>query len=145
MTNHYMTDRQMLAIKISWSYIVQDSVGAALLFYDKLFELNPALRSLFRNDRELQARKLVAMLTMIVSRLQVIEEVADEISALGRRHVGYGVRPEDYPVVGQALIWMLEQRLEHHWTPETREAWELMYRQLSARMIQVTQSINSNP
>src|SRR4051812_17186569 len=138
-----MTDRQMLAIKISWSYVIRDSGEAALLFYNKLFELKPALKPLFRNDMELQARKLVAMLTLIVSRLQMIEEVADEISALGRRHAGYGARPEDYPVVRQALLWMLEHRLEEHWTPETREAWELMYQQLSNRMIQVSKTINA--
>jgi hemoglobin-like flavoprotein len=138
-----MTDRQILTIKISWSYVVRDSGEAALLFYDKLFALNPALKVLFRNDMELQARKLISMLTMIVSRLQMIGEVADEISALGRRHVGYGVKPGDYTTVGQALIWMLEQRLEEHWTQETREAWELMYQQLSNRMIQVAKTINS--
>jgi hemoglobin-like flavoprotein len=46
---------------------------------------------------------------------------------LGKRHVAYGVKPEDYDSVGAALLWTLEQGLGDDFTPDTKEAWATVY------------------
>jgi hemoglobin-like flavoprotein len=139
-----MTDRQQLAIKYSWSFVTQDSIDAALLFYGKLFELKPELKPLFKDDIGVQAQKLVAMITAVVSQLQRMDELSEQISALGKRHGGYGVQAHHYPAVGEALIWMLEQRLQEQWSPETREAWLLLYQLLSDKMIRAVNTAESS-
>ena len=56
-------------------------------------------------------------------------------SALAKRHVGYGAKPEHYPVVGGALLWTLEKGLGEAWTPEVADAWTAAYGTLSGYMI----------
>ena len=49
------------------------------------------------------------------------------MQALGRRHAGYGVRPEHYDTVGAALLWTLEQGLGDAFTDDVRAAWAEAY------------------
>ena len=100
---------------------------AALMFYERLFELDPSLRSLFRSSRDAQAQKLAQALTVVVKGLEHPAQLRGAIEALGRRHAGYGVRDQDYTTVGEALIWTLERGLGRAFTPEVRAAWMEAY------------------
>jgi len=60
-----MTPNQVDLIRASWASVepIQDVAGT--LFYDRLFELDPALRRLFRNaDMAQQKKILMQTLTM---------------------------------------------------------------------------------
>ena len=52
-----------------------------------------------------------------------------------KRHVDYGVEPEHYAVVGDALLWTLEKGLGPKWTPELGAAWTDAYATLSGFII----------
>ncbi len=67
------------------------------------------------------------MLSYMVARLDHPEQLVAEIREMGKRHLGYGVRPEHYAMVGDALLWTLERGLGTDWTPETAEAWGACY------------------
>lgn len=54
---------------------------------------------------------------------------------LGVKHVRYGVKPEMFPVMGEALILTLETTLGDDFTPEIREAWKETYNELSQDMV----------
>jgi hemoglobin-like flavoprotein len=56
------------------------------------------------------------------------------IQDLGRRHVGYGVTAEHYELVGEALLWTLEQGLGDDFTPSVKAAWQEAYVTLSGAM-----------
>ena len=75
------------------------------------------------------------MLSTVIGRLDRIDEVTEDIRQLALRHVGYGVKAEDYKAVGKALIWTLQQGLGNDWTPEVEEAWVSCYKILSDTMI----------
>jgi nitric oxide dioxygenase len=122
-----MTDWKILAIKNSWSYLLLDSEEAGALFYEKLFELDPSLRPLFKHSLADQSKKLVDMLTLMIANLQCMDEMKEEINALAKRHEQYGTRPEHYQTVGLALIQTLEIQLADQWSPELAEAWQEVY------------------
>jgi len=108
---------------------------AAELFYNRLFELDPNLRALFKEtDLKEQGRKLMGMLAMVVNGLDRFDTLRPSVEGLGRRHVEYYVRPEDYNTVGSALLWTLEQGLGPAFTPEVKEAWTSAYEALSSVM-----------
>ncbi len=130
-----MTERQLLIIKSSWSAVMQQPQEAGESFYQKLFEIDPSLQALFKNDPELQTRKFISMMTVFVSKLQYTEELADVLDALAKRHVGYGVQVSHYQIVGKALMAMLALQLEALWNQETQQAWELMYQTVADSMI----------
>jgi hemoglobin-like flavoprotein len=136
-----MTERDIFIIKKSWS--VFSSIDPKLVgevFYGRLFLLIPALRPMFKTSMEEQYKKVVDTLNMIVSRLERMEELDDEIRQMAIRHVQYGVRPEHYKPVGDALLWMLEKGLGTDWTDETAAAWNKYYTLLSENMIKAAYS-----
>ncbi len=108
---------------------------AATLFYEDLFERDPRLRSLFREDMTEQRQKLMAMLGTAAANLQHWEKIAAVVQALGRRHVAYGVEPTDYETVGAALIATLEKGLGDDFTQGVREAWVACYAAVTAEML----------
>jgi nitric oxide dioxygenase len=65
----------------------------------------------------------MAMLGTAVANLGEWEKISAAVKALGRRHVGYGVKASDYPTVGAALIATLEKGLGADFTPQVRAAW----------------------
>ena len=107
-----------------------------MLFYSRLFYLNPSLRILFKDDLTIQSEKLVAMITFIVHKLNRLEEVILEIHALGDRHKNYQVRKEHFQTVGEALLWTLEKNLQNQWNEELKNAWITVYETISSTMMQ---------
>ncbi len=107
---------------------------AAELFYGRLFELDPSLRSLFKDDIKEQGKKLMAVLKLAVKGLDDLEKLVPVVQELGRRHAGYGVKDRDYDTVAAALIWTLGQGLQEHFTPEVEKAWVEIYTLLADTM-----------
>ena len=130
-----MTPEQIKAIQESFAKVVPISEQAAALFYGRLFEIAPSVKPLFRGDMTEQGRKLMATLAVVVNGLTNLESILPAASALAKRHVGYGVKPIHYPIVGEALLWTLERGLGADWTPELAEAWTDAYGVLSDYMI----------
>jgi nitric oxide dioxygenase len=77
----------------------------------------------------------MAMLAAVVNGLANLDSILPAASALAKRHVAYGARPEHYPVVGSALLWTLEKGLGEAWTSDVKEAWTAAYGTLSGYMI----------
>jgi hemoglobin-like flavoprotein len=107
---------------------------AGALFYERLFELNPELRPLFKNDMRIQGVKLMTMLAMVVYNLHEPGQVLPAIRELGVRHVGYGVRLADYDALREALLWTIEQALGEDFKPAVRAAWAVCYDELAGEM-----------
>jgi hemoglobin-like flavoprotein len=76
----------------------------------------------------------MAMIATAVANLDSWDKVAAAVQALGKRHIGYGVKPADYQTVGAALITALEQGLGPAFTPEVRQAWLACYAAVAAEM-----------
>jgi len=107
---------------------------AAELFYNRLFELKPSFKSLFKGDMKTQGRMLMQMIDYAVTCLDKPDALVPTIQDLGKRHVGYGVKEEYYETVGEALLWTLEQGLGKDFTPDVKEAWAEAYKLLSDTM-----------
>ncbi len=129
-----MTPEQIKLVQESWASVKPISEKAAELFYGKLFELNPAYRELFPEDMVEQGRKLMAMINTAVNSLNNLEAVVPAVEEMGKRHVGYGVKEEDYDVVGEALLWTLGAGLGDAFTDEVKQAWTDTYVLLATTM-----------
>jgi hemoglobin-like flavoprotein len=131
-----MTPTEIDLIRGSWRSVEPIADVAATLFYDRLFELDPAVRRLFRRtDMESQRRNLMQTLAVVVKGIDRLDDLAPAVQALGRRHAGYGVRAAHYDTVGAALLWTLEAGLGEAFTAETRAAWAGAYGTLASVMI----------
>jgi hemoglobin-like flavoprotein len=124
----------IMLVRTSFARVVPISEIAADLFYDRLFEIAPQVRTLFPADLREQKRKLMQMLATAVGALNDLEGLVPKVKALGARHVAYGATAAHYEVVGEVLLWTLERGLGEAFTPEVRSAWTNVYRVLSTTM-----------
>ncbi len=129
-----MTSEQKRLVQESFKLVVPIKDQAAQMFYDRLFELDPAVRALFQGDMKRQGALLMAMLATAVNGLNRLDEIVPPVQELGRRHAGYGVRSEHYATVAAALLWTLEKGLGAAWTPQVKEAWTACYSLLAKTM-----------
>jgi nitric oxide dioxygenase len=130
-----MTPEQIKLVQDSFAKVAPISGKAAELFYGRLFEIAPQVRAIFPDDMTEQRKKLMATLAIVVNGLNNLDTILPAASALAKRHVSYGAEAAHYPVVGQALLWTLEQGLGPSWTPEVAAAWSGAYTTLSGFMI----------
>ena len=131
-----MTPHQINLIKTSWQLAAANAETVGQLFYGRLFQIAPQVKPMFsRISVTDQSKKLLATLSFVISKLDKLDEIIDEVAKLARRHVNYGVSPEHYTAVGSALLWTLETGLAEHWNDELKEAWTTCYTILSGAMI----------
>ncbi len=129
-----MTPEQIELVKSSWAQVVPIADTAAKLFYGKLFELDPALKPLFKGDMTEQGRKLMRMVGTAVNGLDQLDLIVPAVKDLGVRHVAYGVTDTHYDTVGSALLWTLDQGLGEAFTPAVETAWATVYGLLAGTM-----------
>jgi hemoglobin-like flavoprotein len=129
-----LTSIEIMLVRASFARVVTIQDVAADLFYDRLFVIAPKLRELFPADLSQQKKKLMQMITAAVGGLSNLDKLVPAVKTLGARHVGYGVTAADYAIVGEALVWTLEQGLGDEFTPEVRSAWAKVYDVLAATM-----------
>jgi len=118
-----MTPDQCRLVRQTFPALREYEVSLALLFYGKLFELDPRARKLFHNDLALQSQKLLDMLASVVESLENLEPLRARLTELGHRHAEYGVRPEQYDTLTTALLWAIAQALGADFDDATHNAW----------------------
>jgi len=130
-----MTREQKRLVRESFQRIHEMAGPIALLFYGRLFEIEPGARKLFHNDLRLQGLKLMETLGSLVESLDHFDRMQGHLAELGRRHAGYGVKPEQYEKLKLALMWSLKQALGPEFGPDTQAAWALVIDEVSHAMI----------
>lgn len=132
-----MSPEQIRLVRDSFRLVEPIQEQAAVIFYRRLFAHDPLIAGLFaKTDMDRQRKVLMQTLAVVVKGLDRLDQVGPGVTALGERHAGYGVRPQDYTAVGGALLWTLEQGLGAAFTPEVREAWTAAFGLLSGMMIE---------
>lgn len=114
-------------VQNSWQKVVAIGPQAAALFYQNLFDADPALKPLFKGDLQAQGKKLIEMISVAVNKLTELNVLVPVLQNLGKRHGGYGVQDSHYDTVAAALIKTLGQGLGDDFTPETKGAWVEVY------------------
>jgi class 3 adenylate cyclase/hemoglobin-like flavoprotein len=111
--------------------LVQSTIGVLMEhqqrftaeLYQRLFELIPQARALFRGDMETQGQMLSHMLQFLVYAMGRPETMSLGLQSLGRRHADYGVPREYYPFFQQAFLEALRVVLADRHTPHVEQAW----------------------
>ena len=122
-----MTPEHIKLIKLSFAPLIGRKLEAGKLFYQRLFEIAPETRVMFKSDINEQAKKLMDTLGMAISSLQDGPTLLSMLRDMGKRHSAYGVKDEHYTQVGSALLWTLEQMLGDAFTGEVKKAWTDLY------------------
>jgi hemoglobin-like flavoprotein len=129
-----MTPAEKNLVQTTFATLVPIADHAAALFYDRLFEIDPSLRPLFKGDLGEQGKKLMQMIGVAVNGLDTLDQLVPAVKDLGRRPAGYGVTDAHYDTVASALLWTLEKGLGSAFTPDVKAAWTTVYTVLATTM-----------
>jgi hemoglobin-like flavoprotein len=129
-----VTLRQKQIVSESFPLIREIAIPVALLFYGRLFDLDPSLRQLFKIDMKEQSKKLADMLDALVESIDNWERIVPVLRELGKRHVAYGVKEQQYDTLCSALVWAFGQALQPGFDDEVRAAWTAVIRAVNEQM-----------
>jgi len=137
---------EVALVKQSWATAAAtgaEAVGVAL--FRHIFRVAPEAVMLFpfRDEADIyessslksHAAQVVSTVDVAVSGLDNLGLLTPTLQSLGLRHVGYGVKPAHYDVVGQALLATLRDGLGKAFTPELEAAWLKVWVIISEAMI----------
>jgi hemoglobin-like flavoprotein len=130
-----MNERKITLIRDSFALVLPASKDVGLLFYRNLFALDPSLKPMFPEDLTHQSAKLMQMLGAAVNLLDKLDDLVPVVQQLAKRHVHYGVKPQHYKTVGEALMNTLVEGLGNALSAEAYVAWAEVYALLSDTMI----------
>lgn len=131
-----MESSQVHLVRNSFAVLRPAAATVAASFYARLFDVDPALRPLFRGDLERQGERLMSMIAAAVELLDRPATLLPVLRELGARHVGYHVVESHYASVGQALLATLEDGLGDRFTADARDAWIAVYGVISRTMLE---------
>ncbi|XP_028994416.1 neuroglobin [Betta splendens] len=135
-------------IRGSWESLGKNKVPHGVIMFSRLFELDPALLSLFRYSTNCDTTqdcvsspeflehvtKVMLVIDAAVSHLDDLPSLEDFLLNLGRKHQAVGVSTQSFAVVGEALLYMLQRSLGQAYTAPLRQAWLSMYGVVVAAM-----------
>ncbi len=129
-----MTPKQIDLVQASWEKILPFRDDAAALFYERLFELDPAMRRFFNDDMYEHGRRMMYQLGAAIGSLGRLQKVIPMLQELGIRQIQQSVQHGDYTTARNALLWTLEQGLAEEFTVDVRTAWNETYSLLTGVM-----------
>ena len=136
-----MNTQQIELVQDSFEKVRPIADQAAETFYQRLFEIAPEYRHLFRKDMKKQGAMLMSTLGLAVGSLKNLEAILPAVRALGKRHAEYGVTAEHYQPVAEAFLWTLDHYLGEDFTPELKDAWVEAYTTLAGAMIEASEAV----
>mmetsp|Transcript_6563 Transcript_6563/g.13078 ORF Transcript_6563/g.13078 Transcript_6563/m.13078 type:complete len:158 (+) Transcript_6563:160-633(+) len=124
---------------------------AGVVLFKRVFHESPPAKTLFGfpihadvtspeilNSKrfKMHATYMIQMLDTALNMLGPdIELLTEILIELGEKHVRYGVKPEMFPVMGDALVHTLNECLGDDFPDEIREAWKETYIEISSDML----------
>jgi hemoglobin-like flavoprotein len=129
-----MDAQQIALVQQSFEKVAGLGAQVADIFYKELFEIDPSLRSMFKGNMHEQKKKLLTTLAFVVRSLHTPAKILGPAQNLAVKHLDYGVQPEHYTLVGNALLRTLKKGLGAEYTPEVRDAWVETFRTLARIM-----------
>ena len=129
-------DALIKRLQESFRPLLETEPSLADRFYARLFQAHPQLRSMFPKDMANQKRKLLDTLNLVIENLHSPQTVRPRLQKLGESHIGYGARPEHYPLVMGALLGAMGEMHGDNWTVELKDDWTSAIRQVAAIMIE---------
>ena len=124
-----MSDVRLLRDTLELTLATDDTFPTR--FYERLFAAHPEVRALFHRSTPGAQNKLFAQkLTALIDHVDDPAWLDRELGTLAQNHARYGVTPEMYPWVGEALIDTLREACGDAWSAEAERAWRAAYASL---------------
>jgi hemoglobin-like flavoprotein len=126
-------------LRQTWATAAGHGDAFVAWFYGALFLRHPEMRDLFGADMASQRAKIADTLDLVVQGADNLEAVVPKLRRLGRMHRRFGVTPDMFPAVGEALLATFPRFCGADWTPEAHDTWAQAYGLVSGVMLDAYQ------
>lgn len=120
----------------SFELVLKRNPSLTARFYEILFDRYPQAKPLFRRNTIKQQETMLAhALVAVMDHLEDAPWLKQTLAALGAKHVGYGVTPEMYDWVGDALLAAMAEAAGKDWSPKLAAQWTEAYGAIVSMML----------
>lgn len=110
-------------VKDTWADLIGHGPEIGQRFYERLFQLHPEYKKLFKENNKDQHKKLAFAITLVVTKLNKLDQIGEEVRSLAARHVKYGVKPEYFAPFIKLFVETIASVRSERWKPEYSAAW----------------------
>ncbi len=129
-----VSDLQRL-LKESWTLVEEHQDKLAGYFYARIFLKQPGIRDMFPATMDVQRARLLGAIVTAVQAVDDPDRFDEYLRSLGRDHRKFNVVPQQYEVVGAALIESLRAFAGAEWSHEYDQAWRDAYDVIARKML----------
>lgn len=122
-----LSPRQIELVRTTFALLEPKARVAALAYFQRLFTLNPALRSQLGADLDAESDQLMALLREATDCADQPKRLQTLMTAPHRCCASFDVGGAHHGETGEALLWSLGTTLGHEFTPEARVAWAQLH------------------
>ncbi|MBM7645841.1 nitric oxide dioxygenase [Scopulibacillus daqui] len=116
-------------------------------FYKHLFSEHPELNHVFNQTHQKegkQPRALAKLVYQAAAHIDRLEELLPAVKVVAHKHRSIGIKPEQYPIVGEHLLWAIKHVLGDQATDEIMKAWETAYGVIADAFIQLENELRED-
>lgn len=121
-------------VKATAPVLAQHGLDIIKCFYKRMFAAHPELKNVFNMAHQEQGQQQQALARAVYAYAENIEDPGSLMAVLGNianKHASLGVRPEQYPIVGEHLLAAIKEVLGDAATDEIISAWAQAYGNLA--------------
>ena len=129
-----LTQKTKDIVKATAPVLAQHGYDIIKCFYKRLFDAHPDLKNVFNMAHQEQGQQQQALARAVYAYAENIEDPGSLMAVLkniANKHASLGVRPEQYPVVGENLLAAIKEVLGDAATDEIISAWAQAYGNLA--------------
>jgi hemoglobin-like flavoprotein len=129
--------RDVLAIKASLTAVRREPVALAQCFYAHLFEMAPAVRTMFAGDMTAQMQRMTDVLLATIAALEnEAPALENHLRGLGALHRDrWNVRPEHYLYIAHALTRAVRDVAGPAWSGSLSSSWIALTQWITGHML----------
>lgn len=118
-----MLPEQIALVQSSWKYVLLNAPNVTERFYSTLVYLSPQVRPTLKSDIKEQGKKLMAMFSYVIARLDCLDDKAADIRLKAKSQDDFGIKPEHYAGIKIAFITTLTLIHGPAWSRDLHMAW----------------------
>ncbi|RYL92098.1 NO-inducible flavohemoprotein [Sporolactobacillus sp. THM7-4] len=142
-----MNKETIRVIKSSVPVLESKGEEIVIAFYHHLLETHPELKNIFNRTNQKNLRQPRALATMVYQAAKYIDRLDTLLPAVkevAEKHRSIGIKPDQYPIVGENLLWAIKYVLKEGATDELLQAWAQAYGEIADIFISVENGLREN-
>ena len=129
-----LTQKTKDIVKATAPVLAEHGYDIIKCFYKRMFEAHPELKNVFNMAHQERGEQQQALARAVYAYAENIEDPSSLMAVLNNiahKHASLGVKPEQYPIVGEHLLGAIKEVLGSAATEEIISAWAQAYGNLA--------------